>query len=924
YSSAESVLVAAVPLAANLSLDTLVGLVHDALDSPTPLPPRDLAQCILAIHEAMDGQKCSAFLKVDGVESESPAAHAGLQVGDVVGRFGSVVKAPTATHSTLIRQVTVVNARVGKGVSISLQRGSSTWRHLVLKPQKWKGKGLLGCVLQPYEPPPLNLRITSIPNQPAPRAPQNDLAHTSTSGPPQNDLAAFEALCVPVPVDPIPLPLGDLIVWHHKLLDAIDTVSSPAFVCPKEDAVDTLRCHMDATISQVIDHMQRHMIAMNAIPFLKVECVEVDSPAAFAGLRAGDLLGRVGSVMYYTGATHATLIKDMVGGGYVVGLVNERTNRGISISLLRGSRTWLPLVLRPHKWTGQGLLGCILHPFDAPERAKKHASSLKLSATATQPIPPEPRLLATVDALPIPMSQEQPDEPAPEPPAVHEARTLLEPEPLLLRKETEVPQNTEDATAKATEPAVELKEVDPPGPPLAEISQFLLEANNVVAELPVAEHESSPGILSKTEGLEVDDAILAPDDSVSPSLANESSIAAVAMSSCERDGLGQCAVEVTTALSASAQSEIAQSMEEVPPTADNQGVLEPLVEAARIPDPQPNVFPGEDIPTNPEGKTAERSVLQEEAIAQNTTVELRGEATLRCDDVCHNEDGVQDDHPPPPSEPSEAGVEVFESVVAPPVASTQEEQLDTLTPPLCQGEAPSAPSAAADDSSSHDDNCEQLILMNESTCDDDTAASLPDPSAASNQHEDNLHRILSEKYSDRLSTMDTSTDDTPDLGGTDVLAVVSDKVAAVDYNFPVEAFGIFEEISGDAALAGLEDNDYLVWFDGMALYSSGVSPPTAISSTARLDVFSNSSLRCSITVFPLRLLVSRWSVDVLQYKSFEVKLESWDGVGLVLPIEHVATHNNNDDIIGLIPSGTTTGTGTTPVINTMKYIVDFT
>ncbi|RHY73644.1 hypothetical protein DYB38_002451 [Aphanomyces astaci] len=456
------------------------------------------------------------------------------------------------------------------------------------------------------------------------------------------------------------------------------------------------------------------------------------------------------------------------------------------------------------------------------------------------------------------MSQEQPDEPAPEPPAVHEARTLLEPEPLLLRKDTEVPQSTEDATAKDTGPAVEMKEVDPPSAPLAEISQFLLEANNVVAELPVAEHESSPGILSKTEGLEVDDAILAPDDSVSPSLANESSIAAVAMSSCERDGLGQCAVEVTTALSASAQSEIAQSMEEVPPTADNQGVLEPLVEAARIPDPQPNVFPGEDIPTNPEGKTAERSVLQEEAIAQNTTVELRGEATLRCDDVCHNEDGVQADHPPPPSEPSEAGVEVFESVVAPPVASTQEEQLDTLTPPLCQGEAPSAPSAV--DSSTHDDNCEQLILMNESTCDDDTAAPLPDPSAASNQHEDNLHRILSEKYSDRVSTMDTSTDDTPALATTEVLAVVSDKVAVVDYNFPAEAFGIFEEISGDAALAGLEDNDYLV----------------------------------CITVFPLRLLVSRWSVDVLQYESFEVKLESWDGVGLVLPIEHVnAVYDNS-------------------------------
>ncbi|RQM23068.1 hypothetical protein B5M09_005048 [Aphanomyces astaci] len=401
------------------------------------------------------------------------------------------------------------------------------------------------------------------------------------------------------------------------------------------------------------------------------------------------------------------------------------------------------------------------------------------------------------------MSQKQPDEPAPEPPAVHEARTLLEPEPLLLRKDTEVPQSTEDATAKDTEPAVEMKEEDPPSAPLAEISQFLLEANNVVAELPVAQHESSPGILSKMERLEVDDARL-----------------------------------VTTALSASVQSEIAQSMESLPPTADNEGVLEPLVEAARIPDPQPNVFPGEDIPTNPEGKTAERSVLQEEAIAQNTTVELRGEATLRCDDVCHNEDGVQDDHPPPPSEPSEAVVEVFEPVVAPRVASTQEEQLDTLIPPLCQGEAPSAPSVAAVDSSTHDDNCEQLILMNESTCDGDTVAPLPGPSAASNQHEDNLDRILSEKYSDRVSTMDTSTDDTPALGSTDVLAVVSDKVAVVDYYFPVEAFGIFEEISGDAALAGLEDNDYLVWFDGMALYSSGVSPPTAISSTARLDAFS--------------------------------------------------------------------------------------
>ncbi|KAF0715166.1 Aste57867_3528 [Aphanomyces stellatus] len=348
-----------------LPLPDLVIRLHQLLDdaSNSPDSKRTMAECILAIHDIMDELKCVGFLKVDGVEAESPAALAGLQVGDQIARFGSVVKPATgSTHSTLIREVvTHVNARVSKGISISLKRGdtSSSWRHLVLKPQKWKGKGLLGCVLQPFEAAP--------PPPPPPKPPV-----VASESP---DYAPFKALCVAIPTT---LPLSDLIVWHHKLLDARDELSK----LQSTDDASSVAAAMTVTGQSLAELMHNLMDEMHAIPFLKVEGVEMDSPAATAGLLVGDLLGRVGDVMYYAGATHATLIKDLVG------LVNERTNRGISISILRGNLTWLSLVLRPQKWKGQGLLGCILHPFEAPDKFKKQASSPKLSRTASTAIPP--------------------------------------------------------------------------------------------------------------------------------------------------------------------------------------------------------------------------------------------------------------------------------------------------------------------------------------------------------------------------------------------------------------------------------------------------------------------------------------------------------------------------------------------------------
>ncbi|GAA6089478.1 26S proteasome non-ATPase regulatory subunit 9 [Tachysurus ichikawai] len=85
------------------------------------------------------------FACVDAVTQGSPAYQAGLCVGDEVVEFGSVN--PSNFHN-LQNIATVVQHSEGKSVSVSVIRNGQKVR-LSLTPQRWSGRGLLGCNIVP-------------------------------------------------------------------------------------------------------------------------------------------------------------------------------------------------------------------------------------------------------------------------------------------------------------------------------------------------------------------------------------------------------------------------------------------------------------------------------------------------------------------------------------------------------------------------------------------------------------------------------------------------------------------------------------------------------------------------------------------------------------------------------------------------------
>ncbi|XP_043235034.1 26S proteasome non-ATPase regulatory subunit 9-like isoform X2 [Amphibalanus amphitrite] len=91
--------------------------------------------------------------------------------------------------------------------------------------------------------------------------------------------------------------------------------------------------------------------------FLQVTAVTDGSPAAEAGLRAGDQLAALGSV----NADNFGSLSD------VAGVVRHSAGRPLAVTALRAGRR-LSLQLTPRSWAGPGLLGCTLVPIDRPER----------------------------------------------------------------------------------------------------------------------------------------------------------------------------------------------------------------------------------------------------------------------------------------------------------------------------------------------------------------------------------------------------------------------------------------------------------------------------------------------------------------------------------------------------------------------------
>ena len=106
------------------------------------------------------------FAKVDGIAKESPAEDAGMQVGDLVTRFGPL---DAENHDRLRAVAKLVPEVAGEGGTIRLlvlrlrggkERSGKTdynddvvWEEtaLFLRPKPFSGRGLLGCHIIPYE-----------------------------------------------------------------------------------------------------------------------------------------------------------------------------------------------------------------------------------------------------------------------------------------------------------------------------------------------------------------------------------------------------------------------------------------------------------------------------------------------------------------------------------------------------------------------------------------------------------------------------------------------------------------------------------------------------------------------------------------------------------------------------------------------------
>ncbi|XP_076843210.1 26S proteasome non-ATPase regulatory subunit 9 [Brachyhypopomus gauderio] len=87
----------------------------------------------------------SPFARVDAVTQGSPAHQAGLLTGDEIIEFGSV---NTSNFQNLQNIGSVVQHSEGKSLSVAVVRNGQRLQ-LGLTPQRWPGRGLLGCNIVP-------------------------------------------------------------------------------------------------------------------------------------------------------------------------------------------------------------------------------------------------------------------------------------------------------------------------------------------------------------------------------------------------------------------------------------------------------------------------------------------------------------------------------------------------------------------------------------------------------------------------------------------------------------------------------------------------------------------------------------------------------------------------------------------------------
>lgn len=132
-------------------LHSLSNEAGGAPSAPAPAAPAPAAPLPLAAAAAAAGGGYAGppppppFAVIDELTPGSPAAEAGLQLGDQLCRFGEVTRdAP----STLQAVAAALAAHEGRPVAaVVLRQGAPV--ALQLTPRQWGGRGLLGCHLRP-------------------------------------------------------------------------------------------------------------------------------------------------------------------------------------------------------------------------------------------------------------------------------------------------------------------------------------------------------------------------------------------------------------------------------------------------------------------------------------------------------------------------------------------------------------------------------------------------------------------------------------------------------------------------------------------------------------------------------------------------------------------------------------------------------
>ena len=132
----------------------------------------------------------------------------------------------------------------------------------------------------------------------------------------------------------------------------IETNISAYFNIKKED-----RIIIEPSILE--QNHDKHLISVDTIeetnkntikiPFAYVESVVQNSPSWEAGLLPGDAIILFDGTLNYT-STNNPLQK-------ISEIVSRKVNTEIQVEILRNGMDYINIVLIPHQWSGQGLLG---------------------------------------------------------------------------------------------------------------------------------------------------------------------------------------------------------------------------------------------------------------------------------------------------------------------------------------------------------------------------------------------------------------------------------------------------------------------------------------------------------------------------------------------------------------------------------------